>query len=186
MKESVSCQNKQCMKSPLKIVLFCTLSLAFISCDRVTKQLAKEQLKGKETITCFHDTIRFQYAENTGAALGFGDSLPQPANMILLGILPLLFLLLLFGYAISNAPKMGIMKMLSLALLFSGGIGNIIDRLLYDRHVTDFMIIGIQNLRTGIFNVADMCVTAGAIGLLLFFRDKQTQSGAQPERQIIV
>jgi signal peptidase II len=174
------------MKSPIKIVLFCTLSLVFISCDRVTKQLAKEQLKGKEDIIYFHGTIRLQYAENTGAALGFGDSLPQQASMILLGILPLLFLLLLFGYAIRNAAKMRMMKMLSLALLFSGGIGNIIDRLLYDRHVTDFMNIGIQNLRTGIFNVADICVTAGAIGLLLFFSDKQIQSKPQPEGQVLL
>ena len=48
---------------------------------------------------------------------------------------------------------------------------NIIDRILFDRHVTDFMNLGIQNIRTGIFNVADICVTAGAIGLLLFCSD---------------
>lgn len=68
---------------------------------------------------------------------------------------------------------MGIMKVFSLALLFSGGIGNIIDRILFDRHVTDFMNLGFLNIRTGIFNVADICVTAGAIGLLLFYQDKQ-------------
>jgi len=64
------------------------------------------------------------------------------------------------------------MKLFSFALVISGGLGNIIDRLLFDRHVTDFMILGIQNLRTGIFNFADVCVTAGAIGLLVFHREK--------------
>lgn len=68
---------------------------------------------------------------------------------------------------------MSFMKIFSLSLLFSGGIGNIIDRILFDRHVTDFMNLGVQNIRTGIFNVADVCVTAGAIGLLLFYKDKQ-------------
>jgi signal peptidase II len=168
------------MNKSVKILLFCTLSFAFVSCDRATKELAKEHLKGKEDITYFHNTVRLQYAENTGAALGFGDSLPQPLSLILLGMLPLFLLLLVFGYTIKNISGMGLMKMLSLALIFSGGIGNIIDRLLYDRHVTDFMNIGIQSLRTGIFNVADICVTAGAIGLLLFFRDKHTDSDIQP------
>jgi signal peptidase II len=65
------------------------------------------------------------------------------------------------------------MKVFSLALLFSGGIGNIIDRILFDRHVTDFLNIGLGTLRTGIFNVADICVTAGAIGMLLFYRDSK-------------
>lgn len=161
------------MTSRLKIILFCTLSLLFIGCDRATKDIAKEHLQGKEDRSYFHDTFRLMYTENTGAALGLGDSLPQPANFILLGILPLGFLLLLFGYAVKKAAKMSFMKMFSLALIFSGGIGNIIDRLLFDRHVTDFMNIGINNLRTGIFNVADVCITAGAIGLLLFFRDKE-------------
>ena len=70
---------------------------------------------------------------------------------------------------------MGSMKIFSIAMVIAGGIGNIIDRILFDRHVTDFMNIGIGNIRTGIFNVADMCVTAGVIGLLLFFNEKKNK-----------
>lgn len=58
--------------------------------------------------------------------------------------------------------------MFLLALIFAGGVGNIIDRVLFDRHVPDFMNIGIRQLRTGIFNVADVCITVGALGLVLF------------------
>ena len=43
---------------------------------------------------------------------------------------------------------------------FSGGISNMIDRVLSGA-VIDFMNIGIGNLRTGIFNVADMAIMAG-------------------------
>ena len=167
------------MKTRLKIFLFCTASIVFIGCDRATKNLAKEQLQGKESITYFHDTFRLQYAENTGAALGFGDGLSRQMSFWLLSILPVCFLIGLFFYAVKHARGMGFMKMFSLALIFSGGIGNIIDRLLFDRHVTDFMNFGIQNFRTGIFNVADVCVTAGATGLLLFFRDKELSTGLQ-------
>ncbi|MFT3683001.1 MAG: signal peptidase II [Ferruginibacter sp.] len=166
------------MSSRLKIFLFCILSIAFIGCDKATKEIAKKELKGREAISYFHDTIRLEYAENTGAAMSLGDELPKTVSFLVLGLLPLIFLLLLFIYAIRNAGNMSFMKMFSLALIFSGGIGNIIDRLLSDRHVTDFMNLGINNIRTGIFNVADICITAGAVGLLLFFRDKHTTTPA--------
>ena len=163
------------MKKQTKILLFCICCLAFISCDRLTKDLAKEHLKDKPTITYLNNTLRLQYVENTGAALSFGDDLPRAASFWLLSILPLVVLLALLVYTIINLQQMGVMKIFSIALVFSGGIGNIIDRILFDRHVTDFMNLGIGNIRTGIFNVADICVTAGVIGLLLFFNDKKNK-----------
>jgi signal peptidase II len=53
--------------------------------------------------------------------------------------------------------------------MLAGGLGNIIDRLRFDRHVTDFMNLGIGSVRTGIFNFADLYVTFAAIGFLLFW-----------------
>lgn len=162
------------MKKWLRIVLFCCLSLVFIGCDRFTKDIAKERLMDKEPQSYFHDTFRLQYVENTGAALSLGDSIPQPYNFWLLSILPLIFLLVLFAYAIKKADEISPVKLFFLSMIFSGGIGNIIDRIAYDRHVADFMNMGIQNLRTGIFNFADVCVTFGVIGLLIFYNSKNT------------
>ena len=56
------------------------------------------------------------------------------------------------------------------ALIISGGLGNIIDRIQFDRHVTDFMNIGFRNFRSGIFNFADVYITIGVIGFLLFYK----------------
>ena len=161
------------MRKPIKILLFCACCLVFIGCDRVTKDLAKEHLKDKESRTYFHDTFRLQYVENTGAALSLGDNLPKTASFWLLSILPLVILLGVLLYTLKNMQQMGAMKIFSIAMIFSGGIGNIIDRILFDRHVTDFMNIGFGNIRTGIFNVADICITAGVIGLFIFFNDKK-------------
>ena len=163
------------MKKGTKILLFCVCCLAFIGCDRLTKDLAKEHLKDKPAITYLNDTVRLQYVENTGAALSLGDDLPKAASFWLLSILPLVILLGVFGYTLKNLQQMRMMKIFSIALVFSGGIGNIIDRIAFDRHVTDFMNVGIGSLRTGIFNVADMCVTAGVIGLFIFFNVKKHQ-----------
>jgi len=52
------------------------------------------------------------------------------------------------------------------ALLAGGGIGNLIDRVINDGRVADFVSLGLGPVRTGIFNVADVAVMAGAMLLL--------------------
>lgn len=164
------------MKSKFKITLFCLLSLALISCDQVTKNFAKQHLINKGPASYFHDTFRLEYAENTGAALSLGENLPQPYNFLLLSLIPLLFLSVLFVYAVVKIKEFNLIRILSFAFVFAGGIGNIIDRILFDRHVTDFINLGIQNIRTGIFNIADVCITAGVIGLFVSYKNAQTTS----------
>lgn len=162
------------MKSKFKIALFCLMSFALISCDQVTKELAKIHLTDQQPTSYFHDTFRLEYAENTGAALSLGASLPQPYNFLLLSLIPLLFLLALFVYTLIHIKEFNFIRLLAFALVFAGGTGNIIDRIFHDRHVTDFMNLGIQNLRTGIFNVADICITAGVIGIFISYKNQQT------------
>jgi signal peptidase II len=161
------------MKNWVKVLLFCLTSIVFIGCDRITKDLAKAHLMYREPISYFHNTVRLEYVENTGAALSLGDQLSKPVSFWLLSVIPLIFLIILFGYTIKNAKVFSPLRMLALSLIIAGGLGNIIDRLLYDRHVTDFMNVGISNLRTGIFNVADMCVTAGVIVFLISYKEKK-------------
>ena len=128
----------------------------------------------KPPISYFHNTFRLDYVENTGAAMSMGDGLSKTASFWLLSILPLGFLVFLGGYVLLNSKEIGLLKLFSFSLIIAGGLGNVIDRIVFDRHVTDFMNIGILNLRTGIFNFADVCVTSGAIGLLLFYKDKKS------------
>lgn len=162
------------MKRGTKILLFCLGSLLLISWDRASKELAKEHLKDKAPLTYWNDTVRFQYVENTGAALSLGDSLPKAVSFWTLSILPLVFILCMAGYAIKKSGDMSNAKLVSFALIVAGGLGNIYDRIVYDRHVTDFMNIGIGDLRTGIFNFADVCITAGVIMMLFSFKKNNT------------
>jgi signal peptidase II len=164
------------MKTRYKLFIFFLSTLLFISCDRVTKDLAKTHLMNKPTVSYLHNTVQLMYVENTGAAMSFGDGLSKSAGLWLLGILPLLVLVGLAIYTVRQSKEMRTMKVFSFALIISGGLGNIIDRLLFDRHVTDFMVIGTNSIRTGVFNFADVCVSAGAIGLMLFYRDRTVQS----------
>ena len=161
------------MKNWFKVLLFCCTSLLFIGCDRITKDMAKQHLMFHQPLSYFHNTIRLEYAENTGAALSLGDQLSKPLSFWLLSIIPLIFLLILFVYVINKMRELSLLKTLCFSLIIAGGLGNIIDRIMFDRHVTDFMNVGISSLRTGIFNFADVCVTAGVIGLLLSYRESK-------------
>jgi signal peptidase II len=161
------------MKNWVKILLFCVTCIVFIGCDRITKQMAREHLMFSEPISYFHDTFRFEYVENTGAALSVGDALPQKVSFWLLSIVPLMILVLLFIYVMRQLNNFSPLKLLCFSLVIAGGLGNVIDRIIYDRHVTDFMNLGIKDVRTGIFNVADVCITAGVIGLFIAYANKR-------------
>jgi signal peptidase II len=170
--------KKSINKRWLKIALFCLSSLTLISWDRVTKDLAKEHLKDKPAYSYLHDSFRLQYVENTGAAMSLADDLPKKTSFWLLGIIPLGFMIFLLVYTIKKSRTLSPGKLFAFSLIFAGGIGNILDRLLYDRHVTDFMNVGILNFRTGIFNFADVWITSGII--YLFFFHRQADKNQKP------
>ena len=62
-----------------------------------------------------------------------------------------------------------------LLFILSGGIGNLIDRVTNNGLVTDFIVMGVGPLRTGVFNVADVAVMFGAMAIVcLSFRRRLT------------
>jgi signal peptidase II len=166
------------MKLNHRLILFITLFVALIGCDRVTKEMAKDHLIGKGTLTYFFDTVRLVYVENTGAFLGLGSELPKTAGYLLFIFLPMIFVVLLAVYLIVKNKEIRKIPLLSYTLILSGGTGNLIDRVLFDMHVTDFLNFGIGGLRTGILNLADFYVTVGIILLLLFSKQLNPEKPA--------
>ncbi len=152
----------------LRLALFCVSSLSLISWDRVTKDMAKEHLRDKASYSYFHDSFRLLYVENTGAAMSMGDGLSKTASFWLLSVLPLAVLLVFLLYIVKNSDRLSYGRLIIFSLIFAGGIGNIVDRLWFDRHVTDFMSLGVGSVRTGIFNFADVWITTGVIALMFF------------------
>ncbi len=164
------------MNKGRKLFLLGLICLMLIGCDHASKMLAKTHLKDKAPQSWFHDTFRLEYVENTGAFLSFGADWPKGLSFVVMSVLPLLFLMGLLAYAIRKTNSQGLMTVFPYILIFSGGVGNIADRIIYDRHVTDFLNLGINDLRTGIFNVADLYVTTGVIMLLFIqFRKNKEQ-----------
>jgi signal peptidase II len=159
-----------------KLTLFIVCCIFCVAADQTTKIWARQYLKNKPDKSYLADTFRLIYVENTGAALSLGDGLHPTASFWLLSMLPLAFLIFVVYYVLKNINTSPFSRIIFIAMVVAGGIGNIIDRIIFDRHVTDFMNIDFGKIRTGIFNVADVFVTSGVIGLLLFSSFKKDKS----------
>lgn len=48
-----------------------------------------------------------------------------------------------------------------------GGLSNLIDRVFRDGHVVDYLVLNVGSLHTGVFNLADIAIMAGAAVLVV-------------------
>jgi signal peptidase II len=133
-----------------------------VALDQWTKWLVRENIpfatqwlpKGMEWLMPY---ARLVYWHNTGAAFGMfqdGAAVFTILAFVVIGAI-------LFYY-----PKIeseGWMFRLALSLQLAGAIGNLIDRLIHDGKVTDFISVG----TFPVFNVADSSITVGTALLIL-------------------
>lgn len=148
----------------IAIVYLILLSCA--GCDQATKAMAKEYLPRNEIMSFAGDTVRLQYIENKGGFLSMGSSLPEETRELIftVGVGAVVISMLCYLLIMSSLTPT---TTIALSLIGGGGLGNLIDRIAYDGHVIDFLNVGIGGLRTGIFNVADVALMAGAFLILL-------------------
>jgi signal peptidase II len=163
------------MQRLTRLVLVASILIACVGCDQTTKSLAREHLQGRGIASFFDDTLRLQYAENPGAFLSLGESLPHHLRTAVFigGTGAVLAAALMYALFSSTC---GPIRIVALSLICGGGFGNLLDRVRYDGVVTDFINLGIGAIRTGIFNVADVALMVG-ITLLVF---QQRRSSRPP------
>lgn len=109
--------------------------------------------------------MRLTYVENPGAFLGLGSRLPDGARTWLLGVLSAALVIGVTTAAL-RSPTAGRGDVLALALVAAGGASNLIDRIAFGS-VSDFVNVGVGALRTGIFNGADVAISAGVVWMTL-------------------
>lgn len=138
--------------------------------DQLVKALARAKLPGRLPQEWLGGVVRIEYAENRGAFLSLGANLPDSVRAGLLIGLTLVGLVALAIYVLRSAA-LDRAHVLAASLLTAGGLSNLVDRVARSGVVTDYISMGVGPLRTGIFNVADVCILAGAIALfILSFR----------------
>ncbi len=141
--------------------------VACLALDQATKYYAVQSLQDQPIQRYLGDTIRIQFATNTGAFLGLGNALPENVRFWLFNVFTSVVIVGIFVYVLA-ASRMKAAESIAFALLISGGIGNLIDRITRDGLVVDFMNMGLGKIRTGIFNVADVGIMAGIFLLLTY------------------
>lgn len=148
----------------IRLFLLLLMVALNIGCDQVSKIIVREKVDYNEQISIIKDHFILTKVENTGAFLSAGNDLPIAVRFILLSILPVIVLGYGLFYLLMKKDLPKIMQ-IGLCFLIGGGIGNVIDRLLYGS-VTDFLHMDFGLFRTGIFNLADVSIMIG-IGILI-------------------
>jgi signal peptidase II len=148
-----------------------------VGCDQVTKYAAREMLTPRETHSYLGDIFRVTLVENHGAFLGLGSNLPESVRTIIFTVVVGIALVAALIWMIRNRA-LSTTAIVATSLVVGGGIGNLIDRVASQGGVTDFLNLGIGALRTGIFNVADVWIMAGAA---LLFLAKDFRNSDEPE-----
>ncbi|MBI5463955.1 MAG: signal peptidase II [Ignavibacteriales bacterium] len=149
-----------------RVLVLSLFILGFVGCDQTAKTIARSSLAGANPISFLSDAIRLEYAENHGAFLSIGSTLPEDVRGLLFIGFVGLALVVSFWVAVRTHHEQQL-QVWGLALITAGGFGNLLDRLLNNGAVVDFISIGVAGLRTGIFNLADIAVTTGFFALVV-------------------
>lgn len=129
------------------------IAVILIALDRISKNWAAEALANGD-IAVIDKVLYFRYTENTGVAFSmFSDN-----RWVLVGVTSVMLIVAL-AFFLSGKIK-DKTELFALSLIIAGGVGNLIDRLSLG-YVIDF--IDVRIIHFAIFNVADMCITVGAV-----------------------
>lgn len=132
-----------------------------VAADQATKAWANAALQFAPPHSWLGDVFRLQYALNPGGFLGLGGDLsPAMRAGVFIGLNAVGLLALL---AVLWRCPLSWRTFVAGCLILAGGVGNQIDRCLYQGLVVDFLNLGLGGVRTGIFNVADVAISLGAV-----------------------
>lgn len=129
-----------------------------VAVDQLIKYWIRISLLPGESIHVIGDFFRIMNLSNYGAALGVlsGQRWILTAAPVVIIIIGLVYLL--------KHPGAHWMCKLALTLIMAGGVGNLIDRVLFG-HVTDMFAFSIF---PPVFNLADVSVTFGCFLLIIY------------------
>lgn len=154
---------------------FFVLALAMIVIDQATKVWARgaaNWVEGQTFMTPWPGVLEFKLVYNRGIAFGLfqgsGVLLTPIAAAIAVGAL-------WYSVRHRDEPKISHVTM---SLLFAGAVGNLIDRLSFNK-VTDLFYLRIIDFP--VFNVADVCITVAGALLALGAIQEITHRHPQPE-----
>lgn len=138
------------------------LTLGIIGLDQLTKQLVKRNMELGESIEVFGEYLQITSHRNQGAAWGMFQG--QMTFFYIVTAVVLAMMVYIYAKEAKGKP----MLQIGIGFLVAGAIGNLIDRVIYQK-VIDFVDVLIINYSFPIFNVADASLTVGVATLIIYF-----------------
>jgi len=160
-----------------KLAIFGIIFPLILVLDVVTKRWALETLAGRPS-EILGGLVPLTLAFNKGAAFGIGIGEDSRWFFVPVTIVALVLLFVL----LKQASARDHVRVVSLTLVMSGAVGNLYDRVRWERGVVDFL--GPINLGFAyfpIFNVADMAISCGAVALAVSFWQEERQERREHE-----
>lgn len=133
-------------------------SVVLIAADQIIKNWAQVHLAGGDDIEIVKDILYLRYTENTGVAF----SMFEDMRWLLIAVTGVMLLAVLGAFLSGKVANRW--HIAALSLILAGGVGNLIDRISLG-YVIDY--IDFRAIRFAIFNLADACITVGAVLLCL-------------------
>jgi signal peptidase II len=152
--------------------LFLTLFLVVI--DQISKYLVTAQLNLAESLEIL-PFLNFTLILNTGIAFSMFDDGGISGRWIL--VLLTSIAVSYVAYILIKEKNLHTLEILPLVLILSGGLGNLIDRVLFG-YVIDFIHVFYGIYSFYVFNLADSFITIGVVIYLYYLIFLDTKSRA--------
>lgn len=163
--------------SALKARIFLPLFAGVFLSDCASKRVAVDQLSPAYVPhDILGDVVRFTLAYNQRAAMGLSAGAWSRWVLAAIATAMLVAVAVWLLRTKSRDPVL----LGGIALIAAGALGNLVDRLRWDRGVVDFIDIGFGDTRFWIFNVADVAITIGAV--VLWYATRNSPASGEPAR----
>lgn len=149
------------------------VAAASVGLDQWSKHWATTHLAYAPPVHVLDGLVRLTYTRNSGIAFGLfaGHSYPFYVFSIVAAVAVF--------WLYHRHPHLPLARQLSLALILGGAIGNLIDRIAAGE-VVDFILLAWGRHEFPVFNVADVCVTAGVLLFALAWSHEDGAEAAEP------
>jgi signal peptidase II len=140
--------------------------------DQVSKSWVAAKIGLYETIRVIPGFFNLTHVRNKGAIFGVFNHLRGNSMALVLTGLSILAFILVLVYFFKTPPEQKLSRF-TLALVMAGALGNQIDRI-FRGSVVDFLELHYKRFYWPTFNLADSCVSIGAILLIYIFFVRRT------------
>lgn len=147
--------------------IYLLLTVTLLIVDQISKTAIAKSINPYGARTVIPDFFDLVHVRNRGAIFGFFSSVDSSFVFILLTVLSLAALGLVVYYFVKTPVSEKLMNV-ALSLILAGALGNQVDRITRG-YVIDFLDFEFWGWHWPSFNVADSCITIGAVLLIFIF-----------------